>query len=305
VSLEPSLYTFKALTNLSHANVISLIDAIHEGDHCYLIFESMDSNLHTFMKDKSFPFHSLHASLIMKQVLNGLAYIHSRGFIHRDVKPENILIRKRPDQGIVIKLGDFGLSRMQREDSPLTQYTSTRWYRAPECLLKSSKYSFPVDIWAVGVIWVELLTFAPLFAGNSEIDQVYRIAEVLGPMTGWEKGQSLASLLGFRLPRGIKPHPIVSEKIMGSELIKKCILWNPDDRVTASSAVAYFCNQNPKQARESGGDDDLEAFIDAIETLPTNAAPSRLYIPDDFQENPNPSRLNNSAPRYGCLQFMK
>ena len=94
-----------------------------------------------------------------------LAYMHKHGFFHRDLKPENILIHKEK-----VKLGDFGLAREIRSRPPFTDYVSTRWYRAPELLLKSTNYNSPVDIFALGCIMAELYLLKPLFMGNSEMD---------------------------------------------------------------------------------------------------------------------------------------
>ena len=92
--------------------------------------------------------------------------MHKHGYFHRDLKPENILINKEN----VIKLCDFGLAREIRSRPPFTDYVATRWYRAPEIILKSPNYNSPVDIFALGCIMSELYTFKPLFPGSSEMD---------------------------------------------------------------------------------------------------------------------------------------
>ena len=97
---------------------------------------------------------------IMYQSLKGLAYMHKHGFFHRDLKPENILVREGE-----CKLADFGLAREIRSRPPFTDYVSTRWYRAPEVLLRSTSYNSPIDLWAVGAIMAELITLRPLFPG--------------------------------------------------------------------------------------------------------------------------------------------
>lgn len=113
---------------------------------------------------------------IMLQILQGLHFIHKHGFFHRDIKPENLLCNG-PE---LIKIADFGLAREIRSRPPYTDYVSTRWYRAPEVLLRSTKYSSPVDVWAVGCIMAELYTLQPIFPGRSEVDQIFRICTVLG-----------------------------------------------------------------------------------------------------------------------------
>lgn len=102
--------------------------------------------------------------------------MHKHGFFHRDIKPENLLCNG-PE---LIKIADFGLARETRSRPPYTDYVSTRWYRAPEVLLRSTNYSSPIDIWAIGCIMSELYTLQPLFPGRSEIDQIFRICSILG-----------------------------------------------------------------------------------------------------------------------------
>lgn len=105
--------------------------------------------------------------------------------MHRDLKPENLLIN---DQGAV-KLADFGLAREIRSRPPLTEYVSTRWYRAPELLIGSISYNSPVDIFAMGCILAEMYLFRPLFPGNSEADQLMKICSTLGtPPPEWQEG---------------------------------------------------------------------------------------------------------------------
>ncbi|RUO95509.1 kinase-like domain-containing protein, partial [Jimgerdemannia flammicorona] len=111
------------------------------------------------------------------------------------MKPENLLIRRSTERrgphrrpALHLKIADFGLAREIKSRPPYTEYVSTRWYRAPEVLLRSTSYSSPVDIWAVGTILAELVNLRPLFPGQSEVDQVFRICEVLG-CPGWVDGR--------------------------------------------------------------------------------------------------------------------
>ena len=115
------------------------------------------------------------------------------------------------DVAVVVKLADFGLARETASTAPYTEYVSTRWYRAPEVLLRDRIYSNPVDIWALGTILAEMVTLQPLFPGGTEVDQVHRICEVLGdpsdrysyangtPRGGgpWLRGVKLARLVHF------------------------------------------------------------------------------------------------------------
>ena len=251
----------KALRVLAHPNVISLREVIREFGQCHLIFECMDCNLYEYMQARKAPFDGASGFSIMRQVIQGLEHIHSRGFVHRDLKPENILIKADLGKQVQVKIGDFGLARKVRCISPLTPYVSTRWYRAPEVLLHSQSYSLPVDMWAMGVVWVEILTLNPLFSGNSEIDQLRRIADLLGPIDAWREGSLLAKQLGFNIPTSCRQaSEIVHYNVQGSEIIKKCIVWDPARRITASVASAYVLD--PKEQPDCV--EDVEIFLKSI-----------------------------------------
>ena len=113
----------------------------------------------------------------MFQLLSGISECHMRRIIHRDLKPANLLI----DKGEVLKIADFGLARtFSLPVRPYSREVVTLWYRAPEILLGATEYSTGIDIWAIGCIFVEMVTKKPLFAGDSDIDQLYRIFRVLG-----------------------------------------------------------------------------------------------------------------------------
>ncbi|MBN3309506.1 ICK kinase, partial [Amia calva] len=172
-----NLREFKSLQKLKHANVVKLKEVIRENDHqLYFVFEYMKENLYQLMKDRSRLFPESAVRNIMFQILQGLAFIHKHGFFHRDMKPENLLCMG-PE---LVKIADFGLAREIRSRPPYTDYVSTRWYRAPEVLLRSTNYNSPIDQWAVGCIMAELYTLRPLFPGSSEVDTIFKICQVLG-----------------------------------------------------------------------------------------------------------------------------
>ena len=185
--------------------------------------------------------------------LQALSYMHRNGFFHRDLKPENILCSS-PD---LVKIADFGLAREIRSTPPYTDYVSTRWYRAPEVLLRSTNYSSPIDVWAVGCIMAELYTRRPLFPGTSEIDQIYKVCSVLGTPSSsdWSQGQQLASQMNFRFPRFSPTH---LSQVLGSRvgaraisLMYSTLTWNPSWRSSAQETLkhSYFrVNSQPSSA---------------------------------------------------------
>ncbi|KAH8100708.1 Pkinase-domain-containing protein [Cristinia sonorae] len=210
-----------------HPNIIPLYDffLLPSTKELYFVFESMEGNLYQLIKTrKGKPLAGGLVSSIFKQVVSGLHHIHAAGYFHRDMKPENLLVTttglhdyrpvydnappdapSEPDVVVIIKLADFGLAREIRSKPPYTEYVSTRWYRAPEVLLKSRDYSAPVDMWALGTIMAELVNLRPLFPGNGEIDQVARICELLGdPVDDYGVDRRGACVGGGKWPKGVK-----------------------------------------------------------------------------------------------------
>ncbi|XP_063307799.1 serine/threonine-protein kinase MAK isoform X2 [Pelobates fuscus] len=235
-----NLREVKSLKKLNHANVIKLKEVIRENDQLYFVFEYMKENLYQLMKDRSKLFPESVIRNIMYQILQGLAFIHKHGYFHRDMKPENLLCMG-PD---LVKIADFGLVRELRSQPPYTDYVSTRWYRAPEVLLRSAAYSSPIDMWAVGSIMAELYTLRPLFPGTSEIDEIFKICQVIGTpkKNEWPEGYQLAASMNFRFPQCVPVNlktliPNASEEAI--TLMKDMLHWDPKKRPTASQALRY------------------------------------------------------------------
>ncbi|KIH45399.1 kinase domain protein [Ancylostoma duodenale] len=147
----------------------------------YLVFEFIDRDLKSLLDKlpgKRLP--AKHAKSFLWQLLQALAYCHTRRVLHRDLKPQNLLV----DDSGVIKLADFGLARNFSIPSRVyTHEVVTLWYRAPEILLGGRYYSTAIDVWSLGCIFSEMVAGIPLFAGDSEIDQLFRIFKILGTPT--------------------------------------------------------------------------------------------------------------------------
>ncbi|XP_041670405.1 serine/threonine-protein kinase MAK isoform X3 [Cheilinus undulatus] len=236
-----NLREVKSLKKLNHANVVKLKEVIRENDHLYFVFEYMKENLYQLMKDRENKmFSENEIRNILFQVLSGLVFVHKHGFFHRDIKPENLLCMG-PE---LVKIADFGLAREIRSKPPYTDYVSTRWYRAPEVLLRSISYSSPIDLWAVGCIMAELYTLRPLFPGNSEVDEIFKICQVLGTVkkADWPEGYQLAAAMNFRFPQCVPTHlktliPNASNEAI--TLMKDLLQWDPKKRPTAVQALRY------------------------------------------------------------------
>jgi len=171
--------------------------------------------------------------------MQAMHHVHKHGYFHRDMKPENLLV-----SGETVKLADFGLAREIRARPPFTDYVSTRWYRAPEVLLRSSTYNSPLDIWACGGIMAELYTLRPLFPGSSESDQLYKICSVLGTpvQNQWPEGFKLAAQLGFRFPQFVptKLEALVPQSNAdGINLMGGMMHWDPAKRHSAAKVLAH------------------------------------------------------------------
>ena len=169
------------LKELTHKNVVSLMNIVHDTGKLYLVFEFLDQDLKQFMDaHKADGIPMVEIKSYVRQMLSGIAYCHSHRVLHRDLKPQNLLINRHG----VLKLADFGLARLFCV--PVRAFTHevvTLWYRAPEILLGASHYSTPVDVWSIACIFAEMVLGSPLFPGDSEIDQLFRIFRTKGTPT--------------------------------------------------------------------------------------------------------------------------
>jgi mitogen-activated protein kinase 15 len=162
----------------SHPNIILLQNVIvaTNNNDVYLIFELMETNLFNVIRAKLLT--DQHIKYISYQLLKAVKYIHSANVIHRDLKPGHILINSDSK----VKINDFSLAIIDSdsEDYKMTDYASTRWYRAPEILLNAYEYNKSVDMWSIGCILGEMINGRTLFPGNSTINQIGLILELTG-----------------------------------------------------------------------------------------------------------------------------
>ncbi|GAB1609939.1 cyclin-dependent kinase 1-like [Argonauta hians] len=236
------------LREMVHDNIVSLEDVLMQEGKLYLVFEFLSMDLKKYMD--SIPSGKYMDRKLVKsylhQILQGMLYCHQRRLLHRDLKPQNLLIDKHG----TIKLADFGLARAF--GIPCRAYTHevvTLWYRAPEILLGHQRYSTALDIWSIGCIFAEMITKRPFFNGDSEIDQLFRIFRTLSTPNEetWPGVTSFpdykasfpqwkANNLESALSTDIAMEPA------GMDLLQKMLTYDPPKRIAAKHAInhSYF-----------------------------------------------------------------
>ena len=229
----------QSLRKMAHPNIVKLKEVIRENDTLYFVFEFLDMNLYQLCKDREKLFPEAKVRNMAYQMIQATYYMHKHGFFHRDMKPENMLV-----SGNTLKIADFGLAREIRSKPPYTDYVSTRWYRAPEVLLRAPHYSAPIDMWAIGTIMAELFTLRPLFPGTSESDEIYKITSVLGTPSAnqWKQGLALAQHMNFKFPQFVATplsQLIPSASTEAVDLMTELMRWDPAKRPTAMQSLQH------------------------------------------------------------------
>ncbi|KAL8171649.1 hypothetical protein V2J09_023453 [Rumex salicifolius] len=228
------------LKEMQHGNIVRLQDVVHNDKCLYLVFEYLDLDLKKHM-DSCPEFSKDPRLMYLYQILRGIAYCHSHRVLHRDLKPQNLLIDKRTN---ALKLADFGLARAF--GIPVRTFTHevvTLWYRAPEILLGSRHYSTPVDVWSVGCIFAEMVNQRPLFPGDSEIDELFRIFRIMGTPNEdtWPGVTSLPDYKSSFPKWAAKELPglVPSLDPTGIDLLIKMLCLDPSKRITARNALEH------------------------------------------------------------------
>ncbi|KAE9610126.1 hypothetical protein Lal_00006352 [Lupinus albus] len=244
-----ALREMNILLSFDHPSIVDVKEvAVDDYDGTFMVMEYMEHDLKELMKAKKHPFSIGEIKSMMKQLIEGVKYIHDNWVIHRDLKTSNILLNNEGH----LKICDFGLSRQY--GSPLKPYTPvvvTLWYRAPELLLGAKEYSTAIDMWSVGCIMAELISKEALFAGKTEVEQLDKIFRTLGSPDEkiWPGLSKLPGSKGkfikqpfnmlkrkFRATSFIGL-PVLSE--LGFDLLEKLLTYDPEKRITAEEALLH------------------------------------------------------------------
>lgn len=229
------------LKDLKHANIVTLHDLIHTDRSLTLVFEYLDSDLKQYLDHCGNLMNMHNVKIFMFQLLRGLAYCHHRKILHRDLKPQNLLINERGE----LKLADFGLARAK--SVPTKTYSNevvTLWYRPPDVLLGSTEYSTPIDMWGVGCILYEMATGKPLFPGSTVKEELHLIFRLLGTPTeeSWPGVTSISEFRAYNFPRYL-PQPLLSHAprldTEGINLLSSLLLYESKSRMSAEAALNH------------------------------------------------------------------
>jgi serine/threonine protein kinase len=229
------------LKQLQHQNIVKLYDVVHTEKKLTLVFEFVDQDLkkHLDLAGEN-GLDPAQIKSFLYQLLCGIAYCHQHRVLHRDLKPQNLLINMEGE----LKLADFGLARAF--GIPVRHYTHevvTLWYRPPDVLMGSRNYGTQVDIWSVGCIFSEMTTGKPLFPGSSEYDQLMKIFKVFGTPTPaqWPAMATYPEYKSYFSHWKAHGLPVGVNRIgkAGVDLLQKMLQMDPSKRISAEAAMQH------------------------------------------------------------------
>ena len=242
------LREIRCLAALKHENITNIVEVCAEPTFddfhsIVLVMDLMDTDMYQIINSGQ-PLLKDHVRYFVYQTLRGLKYIHSANILHRDLKPANLLLNANCD----LKIADFGLARVKDPENGnefLSEYVATRWYRAPEVLLNYDTYGPAIDVWSVGCILAELILRHPLFPGQSTMNQLAIINNVLGSPTEEDLEECTnpkARAYMESLPKRTKVPlaqllPGVDADVL--DMIEKMLTWDPRKRMTVEEGLEH------------------------------------------------------------------
>ncbi|CAF1156663.1 unnamed protein product [Rotaria sordida] len=238
------------MRRLDHQNIVQLKyfffssgDKLKEEVYLNLVLEFVPETVyrvarHYTKQKQTIPI--LYVKLYMYQLFRALAYIHSFGICHRDIKPQNLLLDPETS---VLKLCDFGSAKQLIKGEPNVSYICSRYYRAPELIFGAIDYTCYIDVWSSGCVFAELLLGQPIFPGESGVDQLVEIIKVLGTPSREQIRQMNPNYQEFRFPQ-IKAHPwhkVFRNKTppMAIDLVCRLLDYTPATRLTPLEACVH------------------------------------------------------------------
>jgi len=247
------------MRRLDHCNIVSLLYFFYTSgekkDEIYLnlVLEYIPETVYKVARQYSKQKQTIPVTFIklyMYQLFRSLAYIHSHGICHRDIKPQNLLLD--PDSG-VLKLCDFGSAKHLVRGEPNVSYICSRYYRAPELIFGATDYTTNIDVWSAGCVFAELMLGQPIFPGDSGVDQLVEIIKVLGTPTREQIKEMNPNYTEFKFPQ-IKAHPW--PKVFRArtspeaiDLVSRLLEYTPSARISPLQACAHSFFD---ELRESG-----------------------------------------------------
>ncbi|XP_036376071.1 cyclin-dependent kinase 17-like [Megalops cyprinoides] len=271
------------LKDLKHANIVTLHDIVHTDKSLTLVFEYLDKDLKQYMDDCGNIMSMHNVKIFLLQILRGLAYCHRRKVLHRDLKPQNLLINDRGE----LKLADFGLARAK--SVPTKTYSNevvTLWYRPPDVLLGSSEYSTQIDMWGVGCIFYEMASGRPLFPGSTVDDELHLVFRMLGTPTEetWPGITSIEEFKSYNFPK-YKAQPLINHAprldTEGIDLLLMFLKYESKKRISADESMKqpYFKSLGMR-----------------VHTLPENVS---IFTLKEIQLQRDPGYRSTSYPETG------
>ncbi|NWQ75881.1 CDKL5 protein, partial [Columbina picui] len=285
---ETTLRELKMLRTLKQENIVELKEAFRRRGKLYLVFEYVEKNMLELLEEMPNGVPPEKVKSYIYQLIKAIHWCHKNDIVHRDIKPENLLISHND----VLKLCDFGFARNLSEGSNAnyTEYVATRWYRSPELLL-GAPYGKAVDMWSVGCILGELSDGQPLFPGESEIDQLFTIQKVLGPLPAEQMKlfYSNPRFHGLRFPAVNHPQTL-ERRYLGIlsgvllDLMKNLLKLDPADRYLTEQCLNHPSFQTQR-------------LLDRCGSSPSRSAKRKPYHGDS-----NTLSNRNQASKSSALQ---
>ncbi|XP_056667108.1 cyclin-dependent kinase-like 3 isoform X8 [Monodelphis domestica] len=290
-----------------HENLVNLIEVFRQKKKIHLVFEFID---HTVLDELQHYCHGLESKRLRKylfQILRAIEYLHNNNIIHRDIKPENILV----SQSGITKLCDFGFARTLAAPGDIyTDYVATRWYRAPELVLKDTTYGKPVDIWALGCMIIEMATGNPYLPSSSDLDLLHKIVIKVGNLTPHLQNVFSRSPIfaGVVLPQVQHPKNARKKypKLNGllADIVHACLQIDPAERVSSTDLLNhdYFTRDGFIEKNKKSPTINMYRFIPELKAKLLQEAKVNSFIkPREYSKEIEPTKEDKKTTYINTL----